>query len=49
MAKKFELEDFDKQMEEIRKRHRPRAGGSLIERMKETIRLKKPKLPGLGR
>ncbi len=40
---KFAIEDFDKQMEEIRKRHRPQ--GSLIERMKETIRLKRPKLP----
>ena len=46
---KFAIEDFDKQMDEIRKRHRPRAGGSLIERMKETIRLKKPKLPGTVR
>ncbi len=46
MAKKFAIEDFDKQMENIRKRHREGQSPTLADRLR-SIRKSVKRTPGI--
>ena len=41
---KFTIDDYDKLMEDVRQKRR-RPTGTLIERLRETARKRKPRLP----